>query len=149
MEKEFKFQDISELCAIIRNAFTLFRSSRFEHDRFTNWLSDELRSVDFQTNEEYSEEKLKKARLSVSTILTIGIGDRNLVSFLSIDELDSLPELILELFIDSLIDHSDLRRILELAVRVRAASIVKRLNVESAIGKEVFLEIWKFGFFRI
>ncbi|KAI6240116.1 hypothetical protein M3Y99_00497400 [Aphelenchoides fujianensis] len=128
--------DISELCAVLRNSMILYQSAGFDFETFAKWLGDELRSIAAQVDEDYSEKTVEEARTTICTILATGLGDRSLLSFVSIDRLDQLPESILELLIQSTIDVDDFRRVLELAVKLDAPSIVSRLNIESAIRKE-------------
>ncbi|KAI6215303.1 hypothetical protein M3Y94_00370000 [Aphelenchoides besseyi] len=129
-------QDISGLCAVLRNSIVLYHSASFEHENFVKWLSDELRSISAEVDENYDEKAIEEAQNSICTILTTGLGDRPLLSFIAIERLEELPESILDLFIQSTIDVDDFRRILELAVKLDVPSIVHRLNIESAVRKE-------------
>uniref|UniRef100_A0A915MGI7 TRPM SLOG domain-containing protein n=1 Tax=Meloidogyne javanica TaxID=6303 RepID=A0A915MGI7_MELJA len=51
-------QDISELCVVLKSAFSLFQSAVFEHNAFEFWLERELRMVALATAGRYLESEI-------------------------------------------------------------------------------------------
>ena len=145
------FQDISELCAIVHNSTILYQSASFEHERFVDWLRAELASIDAALDIDadgnssggaVSAATLDEAERAICTLLATAIGERRLVSFITIAQLDRLAEHLLELFLASTIDVDDYRRILELAVKLDAPTIVQRLDVKATVRREASDFAW-------
>jgi hypothetical protein len=74
----------------------------------------------------------------ICRILASGIGiDRSLLAFVPIESVGKLPEHILDLFIQSLVDSRDLTQLMELALKLNAPSIVRQLSTGD-LRREVF-----------
>ncbi|VDM59274.1 unnamed protein product [Angiostrongylus costaricensis] len=85
VEQLLLLQDSCELCAVLYNAFLLYRSALFEHSKFIIWLDEQLDTACI--NDVNAATKL------IVKIFAIAFGDIQLIEFLDNDEV-SYHELV-------------------------------------------------------
>uniref|UniRef100_A0A0K0DRA0 Uncharacterized protein n=1 Tax=Angiostrongylus cantonensis TaxID=6313 RepID=A0A0K0DRA0_ANGCA len=114
-------QDSCELCAVLYNAFLLYRSALFEHSKFIIWLDEQLDTA--------SINDVNAATKLIVKIFAIAFGDIQLIEFLEGDELLSLPSQIIDLCLHCHNSATELRRLLHLAARINEPSILNEIDV--------------------
>uniref|UniRef100_A0A1I8ET50 TRPM-like domain-containing protein n=1 Tax=Wuchereria bancrofti TaxID=6293 RepID=A0A1I8ET50_WUCBA len=116
-------QDGSELCAILYNSWLLYRSSAFHFENWLKWLNLELYNL-ASNNLSYNNELIEEAKENIILLLSIGCGKVPLLSFILIEQIDSLREHFLKLCMQSAIDKNDIHCLLRLAVKLNVPSII-------------------------
>uniref|UniRef100_A0A914HUU2 TRPM-like domain-containing protein n=1 Tax=Globodera rostochiensis TaxID=31243 RepID=A0A914HUU2_GLORO len=130
-------QDISELCVVLKGAFSLFQSAGFEHCAFEAWLDRELRMVALATMGKYSESEIEEARRRVlQLLLMVSTTEHSLLAFMTAHQMDQLGNQVLDLLVRSVADAAEMGRALQLAVKVGAARTVNGLRLEGMLGGE-------------
>uniref|UniRef100_A0A1I7X847 Spatacsin_C domain-containing protein n=1 Tax=Heterorhabditis bacteriophora TaxID=37862 RepID=A0A1I7X847_HETBA len=124
-------KDSCELCAVLHNAFILYRSPQFEHAKFVQWLQEQLSAI--------SIEDILSARNFIVKILAIGFGDIQLVEFVDIDEMSSLPCRIVELFLQCY--GAEARQVVQIAAQINEPSILGGINIEEVIDDDLLTTI--------
>uniref|UniRef100_A0A915PWX3 DUF4220 domain-containing protein n=1 Tax=Setaria digitata TaxID=48799 RepID=A0A915PWX3_9BILA len=116
-------QDSSELCAILNSSWLLYRSSAFHFESWLEWLDSELRSL-APNSLLHGNELIEEAKENIIASLAAGCGEVPLLAFIIIEQVDTLPEYLLKLCMQSAIDTNDIRRLLKLAVKINVPSIL-------------------------
>ncbi|KAL3106203.1 hypothetical protein niasHT_016890 [Heterodera trifolii] len=130
-------QDISELCVVLRGAFSLFQSAGFDHGAFDAWLDRELRMVGLATTGKYSEGQIEEAKQRVLQLLLLAsTTEHSLLAFMAANQMDQLGHQLLDLLVRSVPDAAGMCRALQLAVKVGAAKTVNGLRLEGMLGGE-------------
>ncbi|VDK46643.1 unnamed protein product [Anisakis simplex] len=135
-------QDSSELCAILNSSWLLYRSSSFEHDKWIEWLDAELRSV-AQSNENINDEIVFNAKQNIIASLAAASGDITLLSFISTDQLEDICERLLKLCMQSSLDATGIRRVLQLSVRLGEPAIVSSLSLSQVYTRQDAAQLYE------
>ncbi|KAE9420030.1 hypothetical protein Angca_005665, partial [Angiostrongylus cantonensis] len=126
-------QDSCELCAVLYNAFLLYRSALFEHSKFIIWLDEQLDTA--------SINDVNAATKLIVKIFAIAFGDIQLIEFLEGDELLSLPSQIIDLCLHCHNSATELRRLLHLAARINEPSILNEIDVNEFFDNDLLTAI--------
>ncbi|KHN72908.1 Protein ced-11 [Toxocara canis] len=135
-------QDSSELCAILSSSWLLYRSSAFEHDKWIEWLDAEIRSV-AQSGQVVSAEVIAEAKENIAASLAAASGDVTLLAFISSEQLEFLCERVLHLCMHSSLDAIDVRRVMQLSVRLGEPSIVASLDLAQFCSKQDAAQLYE------
>uniref|UniRef100_F1KWM0 Protein ced-11 n=1 Tax=Ascaris suum TaxID=6253 RepID=F1KWM0_ASCSU len=135
-------QDSSELCAILSSSWLLYRSSAFEHDKWIEWLDAELSSV-AQSGHLVSADVIEDAKENIAVSMAAASGDATLLAFVSTDQLEALCERVLHLCMQSALDAIDVRRVLQLSVRLGEPSIVRSLDIAHLCTKQDAAQLYE------
>ncbi|CAJ0941527.1 unnamed protein product, partial [Mesorhabditis belari] len=116
-------QDSCELCDTLYNAFLLYKSAEFNHEKFMKWLEKKF-------GEENHQAEL------ISRIFALALCNGELIEFISSDELATLPSRIVEAFVTTFTDNHDIQRTLQLAACLNLPSLLDTVDV-NAIDEEL------------
>uniref|UniRef100_A0A7E4VG07 ANK_REP_REGION domain-containing protein n=1 Tax=Panagrellus redivivus TaxID=6233 RepID=A0A7E4VG07_PANRE len=129
-------QDASDLCALLRTCQIFYRSANFCHENFVLWLQSELRTI--MAEETDVEFTPQEASVVICQCLAVAMGDHCLLSFITTDELDRLPEHIVELFMRSASSNEEYRQTLSLAVKLNVPSVIRNVRVANLFNDDQF-----------
>ncbi|KAF7640376.1 hypothetical protein Mgra_00000197 [Meloidogyne graminicola] len=134
-------QDISELCVVLKSAFSLFQSCVFEHNSFEFWLEKELKMVALATTGRYIESEIKEAKnYLIQILLTVSTSEHSLLAFLPANNLDKIGEEILDLLIRSAPDVNEWAKPLELACKLGNSSPLNFICLEGQFTEKQYFE---------
>nr|CAD2202601.1 unnamed protein product [Meloidogyne enterolobii] len=132
-------QDISELCVVLKSAFSLFQSAVFEHNAFEFWLERELRMVALATAGRYVESEIIEAKKYVlQLLLTISTSEHSLLAFLPANNLDKIGEEALDLLIRSAADVNEWASPLELSCKLGVSRPLNFICLEGHFTEKQF-----------
>lgn len=80
---------------------------------------------------------LDEAQKAVCQCLSVAMGDHSLLSFITSDSLDSLPNYLIESLMRAATSNDDYRQTLSLAVKLNVASALKTVKMGSLFNDEV------------
>ncbi|KAJ1370021.1 hypothetical protein KIN20_031654 [Parelaphostrongylus tenuis] len=121
-------QDSCELCAVLYNAYLLYRSSLFDHSKFIIWLDEQLDTAAIHD--------VNAANKLIVKIFAIAFGDTQLIEFLDSDELPSLPSQIIELCLQCHNTATDARHLFQFAAHINDPSILDRIDLDDWLDNE-------------
>ena len=127
-------QDSSDLCSLLRTSQILYRSANFNYDEFVIWLQGELRSISLsESDSEFEFDEIQKAICQC-----LRLGSQGLLSFISSDSLDFLPEHISEILMKCAANNEECRRTISLAVKLNVLHRITFPQLGSLLTEEYF-----------